>query len=219
MESNYPARDSRNKFQKYYSPLEPLLTKPKNRMYTAAIFSFFAISLFGWYAIRPTLNTIILLRKEIEEKKVINKQMEDKITQLIEAQSNYQQIENQLILLDDAIPQNPDVIDLSTQLKNLVATTESTISSLILSGSVPLLSNESASDKLKINSQKDFDIGITLDGDYTEIEKVLEKVNNMRRVVNTLSFSFGEPKNNGKSNVSSSWLGLVLRLKSYYQPK
>ena len=68
-----------DRYKRYYLSMEPVLTKPVNQAYTAIIFSFLAVSLFGWYAIRPTVQTIVTLKREIADKTVLNKQMEDKI--------------------------------------------------------------------------------------------------------------------------------------------
>ncbi len=53
------------RFRRYYQRLGPFLTKQKNSQSTAAIFSLLAVSLFGWYAVRPTVPTILSLRREI----------------------------------------------------------------------------------------------------------------------------------------------------------
>src|SRR4030042_3240810 len=124
MNENLPTQNKFSRFRRYYTAIEPILDKPRTRIYTAVIFSFLAISLFGWYAIKPTVQTIITLRKEIAEKTILNQQMEEKIASLIEAQNQYQAIHPQLSLLKEAIPSNPEAIELVIQTKNLVQTTE-----------------------------------------------------------------------------------------------
>lgn len=215
MESN---NNSNSKiFQKYFKSLEPLAAKPKNRAYTAAIFSFLAISLFGWYAIRPTLNTIILLRKEIEEKKAINSKLEKKITSLIEAQSNYQAIENELIALDQAIPGDPEVFDLTIQLKNLIAESESTMSAFSLANSIPIGGSRESAISKKAPKEQEFGMGIMLEGEYPQLEKMLTLLNTMKRLAATMSFSLTNAKNNATNKISAGWLNMTLQLKSYYK--
>src|SRR5689334_1508190 len=85
-----------NRFKRFYQQLTPTLKKPKAQASTGAVFSFLAIALFALYAIRPTAQTIIYLRREIADKTVVNKQMEDKITALIEAQNTYESIQDRL---------------------------------------------------------------------------------------------------------------------------
>jgi len=84
------------RYKKYYLNLVPLLQQPVSRAYTTIIFSFLAISLFGWYAIRPTMQTIFELKREIADKTDLNQKMEEKISALIEAQAVYQDIETKI---------------------------------------------------------------------------------------------------------------------------
>lgn len=218
MESNLPTAQN-PKFRRYYQSLEPLISKQKNRVYTAAIFSFFAISLFGWYAIRPTLNTIIQLRKEIEEKKVVDQKMDDKIASLIEAQTNYQQIEAELAVLDEAIPKNSEVFDVSKQMQNLINNTESTMSSLALTNSIPLVPPTGSPGKKELTADNnEFGFGLNLQGDYPELEKVLSMINTMRRMVNISSFSFTQAQSAGEKSIPESWLNMALQVQTFFKP-
>jgi len=91
------------------------MKKPKMRASTTAVFSFLAISLFTWYAIRPTAQTIIFLRREISDKTALNEQMENKITALIESQDTYEKIKERLPIVQQALPPNPDGVILERQ--------------------------------------------------------------------------------------------------------
>src|SRR5437762_11759734 len=92
------------KYRRYYQSLTPNLDKPENRAYTAIIFSFLVVSLFGWYAIRPTMQTIFTLKREIADNTEINIQMENKISALIEAQAGYQEVEPKIPIVNQALP-------------------------------------------------------------------------------------------------------------------
>src|SRR3989338_2007521 len=111
-----------HRYKRYYQSIEQVANKPQARAYTTAIFSFLAVSLFGWYAIRPTLQTILYLRREIIDKTDISKKMEEKISNLIGAQATYQSVENQLPLLHAALPTNPQAVSLVQQIKKLADT-------------------------------------------------------------------------------------------------
>ena len=130
-----------NQFHRYYQRLQPIMKKPKARATTTAVFSFLAISLFVLYAIRPTAQTIIFLRREISDKTALNQKMEDKITALIEAQTNYESIQDKVPLVDEALPQNPDAIILARQLRNLANISGASISAMNMS-SLPIVTRE-----------------------------------------------------------------------------
>ena len=133
-----------HRYKRYYQSLEGVAAKPKTRAYTTAIFSFLAISLFGWYAIRPTIQTILYLQKEIEDNKLVSAQMEEKIGKLIEAHATYQSVEDDIPYLTQAIPPAPEALTALGQIRNIAIIRGASISA-ITSSSAPLLSNEQTS--------------------------------------------------------------------------
>ena len=130
-------------FSKYAKAIEEISQKPKTVMYSTTIFSFLAISLFGWYAIRPTLQTILYLRREIKDKTEINKKMDQKITSLISAQASFQNIEKDIPSLYQAIPGTTNVIDLVSSLRNIASASGIQIASIQIP-EVPLYTAEAS---------------------------------------------------------------------------
>lgn len=211
------------RFSKYYRQLEPVLERPKTRMYTAIIFSFLAVSLFGWYAIRPTITTILYLRREIADKSEINRQMENKIVNLIEAQAAYQDIQSQLPLIEEAIPKTSDAVDLSIQLRNIVQSTEATYSSLRVS-EAPITNDPADTAKTaKKTDGNEFTINITTEGNYLDLEKIITEINTMRRLVsyNNINFSVGTDGTEApvsSESASATYLHMTSNMQSFYNP-
>jgi hypothetical protein len=217
MTDNLQANKKFEQFRRYYRALEPELEKPKNKIYTSVIFSFLAISLFAWFAIKPTIQTIIYLQREISDKTVLDKSMEQKIANLIEAQTNYENVKNQLYLMEDAIPVNPDSLDAVIQLKNLVNTTEATISSLQVS-QVPIFSDTNDL-KQGIPSNNNYAVNSIVSGMYPDIEQYLTSLVGMRRIFSIDSLTISPDSENEKrtSSTSAKMLRLIIQLKSYYK--
>lgn len=225
MPFNYKTEIQR--YHKYYQSLEPVLAKPKSKAYTTIIFSFLAMSLFGWYAIRPTIQTIIFLQREIKDKTDLNTKMEDKIAALIEAQSYYQEVESLLPTIDEALPTIPDAIPLMIQLQNLASLSGTLISAVQLP-SVPLTSQElilgnKSGVKLPINTatkQQTYDLSIGVRGSYANIRAFLEGITKMRRIVVIDGLTVTPIRNDFTSSASaipsSRFLQLALKLKAYY---
>ncbi len=219
MPYNYKTEVQR--YRKYYQSLEPILSKPKSRAYTTIVFSFLAISLFGWYAIRPTIQTIIVLKREISDKIEINKKMEDKITALIEAQANYQEVESLLPAVDQALPIIPDAVPLLIQLRNLASMSGTLITTVQLP-SVPLTGQEPGpgTGKTPANKHQLYDVAIAVQGSYQNIRTFLEGITSMRRIVSVDSVTV-TPISAGfvgteSAIPSSRLLQLALKLKAYY---
>lgn len=212
-------------FGKYARAIEEVAKQPKTAIYSTTIFSFLAISLFGWYAIRPTLQTILYLRREIKDKTEINKKMDQKITSLIEAQAAYQKISNDIPTLYQAIPATTNVIELVSSLKNIASDSGVQIASVQIP-EVPLYTAEAslpgALSQQKTNTEKkllEFNLSLSVNGQYPQIKTFLEKSQGYRRLMTVDTLAMTPQKEGLSASSSSSIIRLVLKLKSYYLSK
>ncbi|MBI3577481.1 type 4a pilus biogenesis protein PilO [Candidatus Gottesmanbacteria bacterium] len=208
---------------RYYQSLTEFVKKPKTTIYTGAIFSFLAVSLFGWYAIRPTLQTILFLRREIEDNKVVSKQMEEKISKLIEAHALYQSIKPRLPLLAQALPEDPAAISVVAQLKNLATTSGATISAITVT-QVPLASTvknnpteKKPTAKLTTRKVADTPILMVVGGTYQSIKSLLGGIVNLRRLltIDTISV-IPEKSTTGAGPAPDVKLRMVVKLQAHY---
>ncbi len=204
-----------NRFRRFYQQLTPTLKKPKAQASTAAVFSFLAISLFAWYAVRPTAQTIIYLRKEIEDKTVVNKQLEDKITALILAQATFETIQDRLQLVSEALPYNPDAVLLARQLYNIANISQASISALQIP-SLPLLTQE-ASAGAKLAPTKslvgEFPVTIIISGGYPNLKSFLYGLLTLRRITSIDSITI---KQASARALSGDTLQLSVRIRGYF---
>lgn len=215
MATSFDAQTLQNKFKRFYKQqLDENAKKPKVRASSAAVFSFLAVSLFAWYAVRPTAQTIIHLRREITDKTDLNKKMEDKITALIEAQASYEGVQDKLPLVEEALPHNPDGVILAKQLRNLALISNASISAIQIP-SLPLIAQE-ATVAAKTSSTKpneEFPMTVVIAGQYPSIRAFLTGLLTLRRVtsINTISI-----KQIAHRNESDGSIQLSIGLKSYY---
>lgn len=205
-----------HRFRRYYQRLGPFLTKQKNSQATAAIFSLLAVSLFGWYAIRPTAQTILFLRREIADKTVVNQKMEEKITNLIEAQTAYETVSDKLSLVSEAIPETPEAVELATQLRNLAVLSGASISAIQVQ-SVPIgaYATPSASTQEHKKEGPTFTVTAVLDGPYAAISSFLDGTVALRRIttINLVSLT----PDRGEGALGAPIINLVLKLTAYYK--
>lgn len=201
-------------FERYYQKLQPALKKPRMRASTTAVFSFLAMALFAWYAIRPTAQTIIYLRREIADKTALNEQMENKITALIDAQATYETIEDRLTALTQALPEDPDAVILARQLRNLANISGASISALQIP-SLPLLGTE-ATPGAKLAPPKaleEFPVSLTLTGEYQAIKAFIDGLLTLRRITTLSSVAV---RLSGDALRRSNELQAIIKLVSYY---
>jgi len=219
---NTPAAQKTSEiFRKYYRPIEPILQKPKNRVYTATVLSFLTVSLFIWYAIRPTIQTILSLRREIRDSTAVNEQMEEKIGSLVEAQSTYQEIVPRLGLLREGVPETPDMVELMVQLRNLANTVDATVSGANFS-SIPLTvekqrpanpGSTTPQAKDQLSNTTTF-LTLTIQGTFDQVREFIDGVYSLRRIVTIIDLSL-IPQGIDASGKTGGSLTMTLKLNTY----
>lgn len=198
--------------RRYYRQLEPTIKKPQIGAATSAVFSFLAVSLFVWYAIRPTAQTIIYLRREIADKTLLNQKMEDKISALIEAQASYEEMYDRLTLLDQALPPNPDPVLLARQLRNLALVSQASVSAIQVASLPLIIQKETPEAKLTPSKPRGaFPVSVVLSGEYPTIKAFLQRLLTLRRIVTIESLNIRHESEEGGSS-----LQLLVRLNGHY---
>ncbi len=140
------------------------------------------------FAIKPTLLTMTDLISEIEDKKDLNEQLEKKIAALSTAQNEYLQVEPKLSLLDQAIPQEPELIR-TLKLIEKLATEHSVVIDGIAIAEIPAEESGAIVD----NSQKQLTsspMSISLAGDYLSIRNFSQALQDNRRTFSIESVTF-----------------------------
>lgn len=210
------------RYKRYYQSIEPEFQKPATRAYTAIIFSFLVVSLFGWYAIRPTMQTIFTLKREITDKTDLNKKMEDKISALIEAQAAYQDVEPNLPLINQALPQTSDAVRAARQLQALAEDSHVTITGISIS-SLPLTADTGPGMPQSTAPGKlaNFPISLSVTGAYPDIKNFIQGALNLRRMMQIDSMIFSPVRASGtiatnSATPTSTQIKLDLKLKLFY---
>jgi hypothetical protein len=206
-------------YKKYYQAIGPLLADKKTKNYSTVIFFFLVLSVFGWYAIRPTIQTILTLRREIKDKTEISKKMDEKINALIQANSAYELALPTLPLLAGAVPKNPDVIQLVGRIKDIANRSGASVSAIQVS-QVPLASSSAAPKKTSGAAEvsQTIPVSVTLTGTYPDITSFFTNTTDLLRIISIESLQFSGNQKAVSSTVSASMpLKVTVRLVSYYQ--
>ena len=151
------------------------------------IFSILAVVFFAIFAVKPTLQTMSELIKEIEDKRALDEQLEQKIASLNTAQAQYQQFGQQLYLLDEAMPKTASLVEGLKIVEKLASENNLIIQGITIS-SVP---NElvKADENNALRELLTFNVDLT--GDYLKIRQFVENLMISRRMmlVDQVNFS------------------------------
>lgn len=191
--------------------------KPDLRIYLELVLSLMTISIFAFFAIKPTVITIIDLNKEITEKERINLALQQKLTSLQTADYLMQSETPRLLLLDQAIPSKalPEV--LIKQLENLANSKSLKILNVSLSDTIIVGKKDTSKkglDEIKLSSKSNtLPLIMSVTGDYQNLAAFLSDIENLRRPIKINSLSI-------TSNMSENQRTLVLTiagLTPYYE--
>lgn len=170
------------------------------RAFTEVALSIATITIFLLFALKPTALTIIELAKEIGEKKATIASLDQKISDLREAASVYQQNQNLFPSLDIAISNKPKPDTITRQVEGLAA--KNSVSLLGLSvGQVTLLGDSSSTKKSSEltplpEDSLEMPIAINIQGDYPNLTAFITDLENLRIVSKVDSISVGSSEVN-----------------------
>lgn len=157
----------RNSYGQYYGRLKILLQRPVARVSSLAALTIFTVVFFVSFAIIPTFKTIASLKREIEDAKIVEAKLQQKIHSLNQAETLYSQIAPDLEILNRVLPADPEFERLVWQLHWLVSKNRLTL----VNGSF----SEFQPDFIPVN--------LGLKGSYLAIKALVADLNQIDRLI------------------------------------
>jgi len=162
----------------------PTLTSERNQKFFGIILTFCALSFFGFFAIKPTVSTILKLQKEISDNEFVLGQLETKIRNLTQLKVQYSNLQNDLPIIMNAITVQPDVALLFAQIQSVGKTSNITFKRL-QNSEVEIVKKENSTEK----NYYSYAFSIVGSGSSEDIYKFMQTISNMERVINIDTFS------------------------------
>lgn len=189
-----------------YGKIAGITKSKRSASYLTLTLSFISLSFFGLFAIRPTLITAISLFKGVGDLQKLNLEYENKIGNLIKAQSEYEQIRGDLLLVDAAIPTNASFSKLAMSIENF-AQRENLIINQMQIDSVSISQLQSTG--------KLYDFGFNLigTGKYNAVTAFIAHLLNWKRIININSLELTQ-----EGATTSGTLRMSLKAAAYYEP-
>lgn len=155
----------------------------------------------GIFAIKPTIQTMSELIKEIENKEKLEQQLTQKIAALQTAQAELITIKPLLPALDEAIPSNPEIIRSAKIIEKMATDSKVVIRSMGLS-EVPNDAPEGTTFAEK--SKQNLVFSMSIAGDYLSIREFVETMRNSKKsfIVSSVTFSLEEKR--GEESLSAT---------------
>ena len=162
----------RSGYQKYFAFIQPVVNDPLMRVYFSLALSLFLVTFLVIFALSPTINTVLGLRRKITDEEKITTTLDAKINALVAAGENYNQQAAQLALLGQALPDKPYPEGIIANVLGTATASGVTVSSLQFKP-VALTGDDNA------------DVGFSLSvaGSQTQLHDFLAKTENLLRYI------------------------------------
>lgn len=179
------------KRSRYYTYIRPITKSKFVKTYSSLIFTLITVSIFSYYAIRPTVTTILSLQKSIAEQNQVLNTLKQKVNNLVAGKGNYDNIPHSVkAKLADLVPDNPALPGLINSLTYAAQISEATISGLQFQ---PVVLENQSTTLSKTPSLNQVDFSLNVQGSFTNLMKLLAAVKRTDRLVTITSINFAKP--------------------------
>lgn len=181
-----------------------LKNKKEASAYLYLILTFFTVSFFGFFVLKPAFSTITILQKQLTDSKNVYKALQAKISALQSLSQEYVTLEPNLPLVYQAIPVSSEIPLLTGQLQSLARENKLSLSqfSTYQIEYYPL----STQDKLY-----GYSFSLEVQGQQQDINDFLNKVTNFNRIISIDRVTTGKTE--------TGQLNLSLSGKAYFETK
>lgn len=104
-------------YSRYFTYIKPLTGIPIVKTYAPVIFTLLAMTIFIVFAIKPTIETILVLQKRLKDADAIVTEVNAKAENLSKGRENYQNLDK--TVKDKIVSAVPDSIDLKSLIQTL----------------------------------------------------------------------------------------------------
>ena len=180
----------------------PIFKSERSRKITNAILTLIAFSFLGLFAINPTISTIVKLKKELSDDQLVDRGLQQKITNISILQKKYTNLQSDLPIILSALPQTPQTPYLLAIIQAVAINSNIQLDNL--AGFQTELSKEGATNTNQDYHSYSFSLGGS--GSLEDISRFISTLTHMQRLVNAevLSISTTAQKNKFKVNIQGA---------------
>ncbi len=181
-------RNESSKYFRYFTYIKPITRLPVVKTYGSTIFTIFVMTFFIVYAIKPTIETILVLQKKLADETQVLEKVNLKAKNLSLGQQNYNNLTPSIkAKISGAIPNTIALKTITTTLEQLAKRYEASISALQIQ---PLKIEIAADNKLGNISEINFIFNV--EGEYVKLVSMLQELKLSDRLISIDSLSLSK---------------------------
>jgi len=149
---------------------------------------------FAVFAIRPTLLTMSDLIKEIDDKKTLDQALTQKVAALSTGQNEYLTLQSRLVVLDEALPPDPKLVEALKIIEKVASDNSISISSLGVP-KLPQVNDQIIDPNTSPTlTRQNFNFTVNVVSDYANIRTFVAALQATQRmiIVESINFTINE---------------------------
>lgn len=192
-------------YSRYFTYIKPITRAPIVKTYGSTIFTLLVTAIFIFFAIKPTVETILVLQKKLEDSNQVLKKVNQKANNLSAGKANFEKLDSGLKdKLSAAIPDTVSLRSVIQSLEQSAKVHEASISALQIQ---PLLLETKRDHQPGTLAEISFTFNV--EGQYKNLISLLQDLRSRARLISIDSLSLSKLSEGG---------GLIMSItgKAYY---
>lgn len=195
-----------SRYFRYFTYIKPVTKLPIVKTYGSTIFTIFAITIFVFFAIKPTVETILVLQKKLETYDEALAKINKKANDLSLGKQNYQNLDQDI--KDQIQSAIPDIVDLKSVIQTLEQTAKKNEASVSALQVQPFLL-EVKKDAYGTLSEVNFTFNV--EGSYHNLISLLQDLKSSVRLISIDNLSLNKVSEEGELVMSISGKAYYLK--------
>lgn len=177
-----------SKYSRYFTYIKPLGRLPIIKNYGSTIFALLTMSILTIFAIKPTIETIIVLQKQLSNQDEILQKITEKADNLSLAKKNYDNLDQDIkTKIYTYIPDNLSLKSLIKSLEETVLLHEASVSALQIQ---PLTIDIQTENQIRRLAEVSFIFNI--EGSYQNLTAILQDLGRSSRLISIEALSLSK---------------------------
>lgn len=193
-----------SRYFRYFTYIEPVIKTPFIRTYGSLILTILTLVIFIIFAIKPTIETILILQKQLSEQQQILDKLNQKSKNLSLGRKNYLSLDKTTQeKINFAIPTTPQIGDLTRVLEDITKSTEASISAI-------QFQNFSISPPQKKKILAEIPFNYNFESSYLSALTILSRLQSSSRLISIKQLQFSRTET-GKVLITTSGKAYYLK--------
>ncbi len=179
----------RSKYSRYFTYIKPIIKIPIIRTYGTTIFTLIVMTIFIIFAIKPTIETILVLQKKLEDSNQILEQINQKAENLSKGKGNYDNMDpNIKSKINAAIPDTAQIKSITQIFEQLAQRYVASVSALQFEPFVIEVKDEN-----RLGNLSEILFTFNVEGQYPNLLSILQDLKSSGRLISIDSMFLSKP--------------------------